>query len=162
MLIAPMIFEQRVMGVIVLSKLGLHQFSSDDLRLLEIYASLAAQAMANADAAEQLRDQSATLERQLRSQRELLRMTESIYASLDPHVVLDEIASRLVGLVPVDNIGIDKLDRVAGEFVPVVARGVDEAEYRGRRLKITEGVAGWVAEHGEGQLGDERPPGRPL
>ncbi|HVQ22230.1 MAG TPA: GAF domain-containing protein, partial [Candidatus Saccharimonadia bacterium] len=152
MLIAPMIFEQRVMGVIVLSKLGLLQFSSDDLRLLEIYASLAAQAMANADAAEQLREQSATLERQLRSQRELLRMTESIFASLDPHVVLDEIASRLAGLVPVDNIGIDKLDRIAGEFVPVVARGVDEAEYRGRRLKIGQGVAGWVAEHGEGQL----------
>jgi diguanylate cyclase (GGDEF)-like protein len=152
MLIAPMIFEQRVGGVIVLSKLGLHQFSGDDLRLLEIYASLAAQAMANADAAEQLREQSATLERQLRSQRELLRMTESIYASLDPHVVLDEIVTRLAGLVPIDNIGIDKLDRVAGEFVPVVARGVDEAEYRGRRLKIGEGVAGWVAEHGEGQL----------
>ena len=79
-------------------------------------------------------------------------MTESIYASLDPHVVLDEIVTRLAGLVPIDNIGIDKLDRVAGEFVPVVARGVDEAEYRGRRLKIGEGVAGWVAEHGEGQL----------
>ncbi len=152
MLIAPMIFEQRVMGVIVLSKLGLHQFSPDDLRLLEIYASLAAQAMANADATEQLRAQSATLERQLRSQRELVRMTESIFASLEPHVVLDEIATRLVGLVPVDNIGIDKLDRVAGEFVPVVARGVDAAEYRGRRLKMDEGVAGWVAEHGEGQL----------
>jgi diguanylate cyclase (GGDEF)-like protein len=152
MLIAPLIFEQRVMGVIVLSKLGLHQFAPDDLRLLEIYASLAAQAMANADATEQLRAQSETLERQLRSQRELVRMTESIFASLDPRVVLDEIATRLAGLIPVDNIGIDKLDRVAGEFVPVVARGVDEVDYRGRRLKMDEGVAGWVAEHGEGQL----------
>ena len=53
MLLAPLIFEERVLGVIVLSKLGLHQFSPDDLRLLEIYASLAAQAMANADATEQ-------------------------------------------------------------------------------------------------------------
>ncbi|HEX5148746.1 MAG TPA: GAF domain-containing protein, partial [Candidatus Limnocylindrales bacterium] len=152
MLIAPMIFEQRVIGVIVLSKLGLRQFSSDDLRLLEIYASLAAQAMANADATEQLRAQSEALQRQLRSQRELVHMTESIFASLDPHIVLDEIVTRLSSLIPVDNIGIDKLDRVAGEFVPVVARGVDEAEYRGRRLKLGEGVAGWVAEHGEGQL----------
>jgi diguanylate cyclase (GGDEF)-like protein len=152
MLIAPMIFEQRVIGVIVLSKLGLRQFSSDDLRLLEIYASLAAQAMANADATEQLRAQSEALERQLRSQRELVRMTESIFASLDPHIVLDEIATRLSSLIQVDNIGIDKLDRVAGEFVPVVARGVDEAEYRSRRLKLGEGVAGWVVEHGEGQL----------
>ncbi|HEY8167215.1 MAG TPA: GAF domain-containing protein [Candidatus Limnocylindrales bacterium] len=152
MLIAPMTFEQRVIGVIVLSKLGLHQFSSDDLRLLEIYAAMSAQAMANADATEQLRTQSETLERQLRSQRELVRLTESIFASLDPQVVLDEIADRLEVLVPVDNIGIDKVDRVAGQFVPLVARGVDEDAYRGRRLPLDEGVSGWVAEHGEGQL----------
>ena len=34
----------------MLSKLGLRQFTEDDLRLLVIYASFAAQAMANADA----------------------------------------------------------------------------------------------------------------
>ena len=50
MLLAPMIFEDQVLGVLVLSKLGLHQFSDDDLRLLVIYASFAAQAIANADA----------------------------------------------------------------------------------------------------------------
>ena len=49
MLLAPMVFEDEVIGVLVLSKLGLDQFSDDDLRLLEIYASLAAQAMVNAD-----------------------------------------------------------------------------------------------------------------
>ena len=50
MLLAPMLFEEEVLGVVVLSKLGLDQFSDDDLRLLVIYASFAAQAMANADA----------------------------------------------------------------------------------------------------------------
>ena len=67
MLLAPMVFEDEVLGVIVLSKLGLHQFADDDLRLLVIYASLAAQAMANADATARLRQQSAALERQLRA-----------------------------------------------------------------------------------------------
>ena len=52
MLLAPMLFEDQVLGVLVLSKLGLHQFSDDDLRLLVIYASFAAQAFANADATE--------------------------------------------------------------------------------------------------------------
>ena len=52
MLLAPLVYEDRVLGVIVLSKLGLRQFSDDDLRLLVIYASLAAQAMANADTTE--------------------------------------------------------------------------------------------------------------
>ena len=50
MLLAPMLFDDQVLGVLVLSKLGLDQFSDDDLRLLVIYASFAAQAMANADA----------------------------------------------------------------------------------------------------------------
>ena len=49
MLIAPMLYEDRVLGVIVLSKLGVDQFTGDDLRYLEIYASIAAQAMANAE-----------------------------------------------------------------------------------------------------------------
>ena len=65
MLLAPMIFEDRVLGVLVLSKLGLHQFTDDDLRLLVIYASFAAQAMANADTTERLREQTAALERQV-------------------------------------------------------------------------------------------------
>ena len=76
MLLAPMLFEDEVLGVLVLSKLGLHQFSDDDLRLLVIYASFAAQAMANADATERLRQQSAALEQQLDSQRALLQITD--------------------------------------------------------------------------------------
>ena len=63
MLLAPMVFEDQVLGVLVLSKLGLRQFSDDELRLLVIYASFAAQAMANADATERLQAQSAAYER---------------------------------------------------------------------------------------------------
>jgi len=47
-----MLFDDQVLGVLVLSKLGLNRFSDDDLRLLVIYASFAAQAMANADTTE--------------------------------------------------------------------------------------------------------------
>ena len=57
MLLAPMVFDDQVLGVLVLSKLGLDQFTDDDLRLLVIYASFAAQAMANADTTERLREQ---------------------------------------------------------------------------------------------------------
>ena len=83
MLLAPMLFDDQVLGVLVLSKLGLNRFSDDDLRLLVIYASFAAQAMANADTTERLRHQSLALERQLRSQRELLQITESLLTTLD-------------------------------------------------------------------------------
>jgi diguanylate cyclase (GGDEF)-like protein len=48
MLLMPLLYEQRVTGVIVLSKLGIDQFGPDDLRLLRILADQAAVAIANA------------------------------------------------------------------------------------------------------------------
>src|SRR5437899_8742309 len=124
MLLAPMVFEDQVLGVLVLSKLGLHQFTDDDLRLLVIYASFAAQAMANADATERLEAQSMALERQVRSQRELLQITESILSTLDSRRVLELIADRLGALVRYDNISIEVLDRASGMLRPLTAKGV--------------------------------------
>ncbi len=110
MLLAPMTFDDQVLGVVVLSKLGLHQFDDDDLRLLVIYASLAAQAMANADTTSRLRAQTAALERQLASQRALLLITESILTTLDPTAVLDQVTDRLADLVRYDNIAVEVVD----------------------------------------------------
>src|SRR5918999_264683 len=129
MLLSPMVYEDQVLGVLVLSKLGLGQFTDDDLRLLVIYASFAAQAMANADATERLREQSQALERQVRSQRELLQITESILTTLDSPAVLDQIADRLGELVGYDNISIEVYDRVARILRPLTARGVNAEDY---------------------------------
>ena len=114
MLLAPMLFEDQVLGVLVLSKLGLHQFSDDDLRLLVIYASFAAQAFSNADATDKLRAQSDALERQLENQRRLLQVTESILTTLDPTRILDQVADHLADLVGYDNIAIEIVDPVSG------------------------------------------------
>jgi diguanylate cyclase (GGDEF)-like protein/excisionase family DNA binding protein len=149
MLLAPMLFEDEVLGVLVLSKLGLRQFRQDDLRLLEIYASFAAQAMANADATEQLRQQSASLEQKVRGQRELLEITESILTTLEPPVLLGTIADRLGDLVGSDNVAIELVDHEEGRLAPVIARGVD-AEYYLRPWRAGEtGLATWVLEHNE-------------
>ena len=118
MLLAPMVHEGICLGVLVLSKLGLRQFTEDDLRLLVIYASFAAQAMANADATARLKEQSAALERQLAAQRELLRTTESILTTLDQRAVLEQITDRLGDLIHCDNIAIEVVDRAAGILVP--------------------------------------------
>ena len=128
MLLAPMIFDDQVLGVLVLSKLGLDQFTDDDLRLLVIYASFAAQAMANADTTERLREQSAALERQLRGQRELLQITESILTTLDGRAVLESITDRLGGLIACDNIAIEVVDPATGLLTPLTARGVHAGE----------------------------------
>jgi diguanylate cyclase (GGDEF)-like protein/excisionase family DNA binding protein len=152
LLLAPMLYDDQVIGVIVLAKLGLNQFTSDDLRLLEIYASIAAQAMANADTTERLRAQSATLERQLQSQRELLRVTESILGTLDTPALLEEVADSLGTLLHVDNIGVDVHDQSAGVLRPIFARGVHAAAYLSRALPDHAGVAGVVVRTGEAAL----------
>lgn len=156
MLLAPMLYEDRALGVIVLSKLGTHQFTSDDRRLLEIYASFAAQAFVTADTTHQLRLQSEALARQVQSQRELLRVTESILTTLDPRDVLEEIAARLSSLVPVDTVGIDLHDPAAHLLRPILARGKHAEAYLSGTSPDDEGVAGWVLAHGVGRLvGDE-------
>jgi diguanylate cyclase (GGDEF)-like protein len=156
MLLAPMVFEDQVVGVLVLAKLGLHQFSADDLRLLVIYASFAASAMANADATEQLRAQSAALEQQLERQRELLRVTESIMTTLDSRSIVDQITERLGSLVRYDNIAIEIVDADGG-LRPLTAKGVHAAEYLAPWEPGETGLAPWVVEHNEPQLvPDER------
>ena len=152
MLLAPMIYEDEVLGVLSLSKLGLQQFTRDDLRLLEIYASFAGQAMANADVTERLRAQSATLERQLRSQQVLLQVTESILNTLDPRRVIDQIAQRLGALVQYDNLTITEVDPATGLLHTILALGV-HAEHLARDWQPgEEGVATWVVRDNEPQL----------
>lgn len=149
MLLAPMLFEDEVLGVLVLSKLGLRQFRDDDLRLLEIYASFAAQAMANADATERLREQSLALEQKVRGQRELLKITESILTTLDPPVLLGTIADRLGELIGSDNVSIDLINRATGLLTPVVARGANAGYYLEPWSPGESGLATWVLAYNE-------------
>jgi diguanylate cyclase (GGDEF)-like protein/excisionase family DNA binding protein len=149
MLLAPMMFEDQVLGVLVLSKLGLHQFSDDDLRLLVIYASFAAQAFSNADATEKLRAQSDALERQLVNQRGLLQVTESILATLDTQKILDQVSDHLANLVGYDNIAIEIYDPAAGILKPLTARGVHAADYLQPWSPGEEGLATWVVARNE-------------
>ena len=152
MLLAPMTFEDQVLGVLVLSKLGLHQFSDDDLRLLVIYASFAAQAFATADATAQLRAQSEALQRQLVNQRGLLQVTESILTTLNPRAILDQVVDRLAELVGYDNIAIETVDPATGLLRPLIARGVHAAGYLEPWEPGEEGLATWVVAHNEPAL----------
>ncbi len=157
MLLAPMVFDDQVLGVLVLSKLGLYRFGDDDLRLLVIYASLAAQAMANADTTERLREQTLALEQQLRGQRELLQITESILTTLDARGVLESITERLGRLIASDNVAIEVVDPVTGLLTPLTARGVDAEQFLEPWGPGETGVATWVVAHNEPLcIGDER------
>lgn len=149
MLLAPMTFEDRVLGVLVLSKLGLDQFRDDELRLLVIYASFAAQAMTNAETTERLMEQTAALERQVRSQRELLSITEEILTTFDARAVLEGITERLGGLIACDNIAIEVVDPASGLLTPLTARGIHAASYLEPWMPGETGIATWVVDHNE-------------
>ena len=157
MLLAPMVFDDQVLGVVVLSKLGLNRFTDDDLRLLVIYASFAAQAMANADSTERLRAQTITLERQLRGQRELLQITETILTKLDAREVLDAITDRIGGLIACDTIAIELLDPATETLKPLTARGMQAERHLQPREPGESGLASWVVAHNEPvYVSDER------
>jgi diguanylate cyclase (GGDEF)-like protein/excisionase family DNA binding protein len=152
LLVVPAVYEEQVIGVIVLSKLGLHQFSDDDQRLLVIYASFAAQAMAVARATEQLRDRSLALARQLRSQRELLALTESLLTSMDHRAILEQIADRLGVIVPFDVLAIKMYDPAVGALRTIIARGLHPDVHLAHTVPPDQGVSGWVFTHSEPQI----------
>ncbi len=157
MLLAPMIQEGVCLGVVVLSRQGLRQFTEDDLRLLVIYASFAGQAMASADATARLREQSGALERRLRAQHELLRVTESILTTLDQRAVLEGITDSLGTLIRYDNIAIEVVERSTGLLVPLTARGVDAESFMAPWEPGETGIATWVVDRNQPVLvEDER------
>ena len=102
--------------------------------------------MANADATERLRAQSDALEHQLRNQRELLQVTESILRPSTPQPLLDQIADRLGGLARLDNIAIEIVDPTTGLLEPLSAAASTPRDYLEPWAPGEEGLATWVVE----------------
>jgi diguanylate cyclase (GGDEF)-like protein len=87
LLAVPMRYGTRVVGVIVVSKLGLNQFDEDDVRLLEVLAGHAAVAVENASLYESAR-------READSATALLEVGRELATAAN----LDEIYGRIVRL----------------------------------------------------------------
>ncbi len=121
LLAVPLRYGTRVVGVIVISKLGLDQFDEDDVRLLEVLAGHAAVAVENASLYESAR-------REAESATALLEFSRELAAVSGP----DEIAEIAVDLVA-SIIGSPRtvlwLEDARGRLVPQAFHGVD-AEHR--------------------------------
>jgi HD-GYP domain-containing protein (c-di-GMP phosphodiesterase class II) len=87
LLAVPLRYGSRVVGVIVVSKLGLNQFDEDDVRLLEVLAGHAAVAVENASLYESAR-------REAESATSLLEFGRELATLVD----LDDIAARVTEL----------------------------------------------------------------
>ncbi len=107
MLVVPMRYDEATVGVITLSKLGLHQFDDDDLRLLTILADQAATAIESARLLAKTQDLAGELRR-------LLDMSAELSESLDPRQVANLMAGHLARAMNVDECAISYWDRAAG------------------------------------------------
>jgi diguanylate cyclase (GGDEF)-like protein/excisionase family DNA binding protein len=154
-LIVPMSYEDRVVGLIFASRLGADCFEETDQTTLSIFAGYAAQAVVNAERLEQLDRQHAELEHQLASQRRLLEVNESLLSTLDPKGVLEMIADSLKSVVAYDSLSIYRVDRVQGVRRAVVARDRFADLILSHEAPLSVGITGWVIDHVEAVLAND-------
>jgi diguanylate cyclase (GGDEF)-like protein/excisionase family DNA binding protein len=155
MLVVPMLYEGRALGVIVLSQLGFNRFTDDDLQTMTIFAGYAAQAMANATSYEQLVDQSSELARRADSQRRLLQINERLLSALDHADVLATIADGLRNVVAYDNLSVYRTDPAARVMTPVLTREAHAEEVERYLIPFGSGLMGWAVEHSQPILAND-------
>ena len=112
MLVVPMRYDDAVVGVITLSKLGLDQFDGHDLRLLSILADQAATAL---ESARNLA-RSHALAGELRL---LLEVSGELAGSLDSHQVANILARHLASVMEVEDCEISWWDRANDRVVSI-------------------------------------------
>ena len=106
MVVVPMCFEGSVIGVVTLSKLGLHQFDERDLRLMGILADAAATAVESSRALSAMRRRTDELA-------SLLEMSSALAQTLEPRAVADLIATHIARATGADSCVIGYWERNA-------------------------------------------------
>ena len=81
-----------------------------------------------------------------------MAISESVLSTLDERGILDTIADTLASLVEYDAFSIAKVDQQAGELVSIFARDEWQEEVLAFRIKLGEGLSGWVAVHNQAVL----------
>jgi diguanylate cyclase (GGDEF)-like protein/excisionase family DNA binding protein len=152
MIVVPLRYEDQLIGVIELFRLGLGAFDSTDLRLAQIVAAQAAVAIVNARQVEELERRSAALERRLASQRQLLAITERLLAPREGGAVFEAIADTLAEVVPHDTLTIYLVDRAAGCLVPTLARDEYAEQILASRPANDAGITGDIISKGEAEV----------
>jgi diguanylate cyclase (GGDEF)-like protein len=116
MLLAPLRSESRVIGVVVLSRLGLARFSDDELRLLGVLADQAAVAIENARLLAQ-RD------RHVAELQALLEIADAGEGASDERDLANVLAAKLRQAAQMDACFISRWDEDGGKLAPIGADG---------------------------------------
>jgi diguanylate cyclase (GGDEF)-like protein len=88
------------------------------------------------------------------------QLARSLTSSFDLDTILRTILEHMERIIEADLWTLLILDQSAGELYYAIAAGGEQEALRGLRVKVGEGPAGWVAEHGETLIvtkGDDDP-----
>src|SRR6266849_5997182 len=77
------------------------------------------------------------------------RLARSLTSSFDLDTILRTILEHMERLIDAQMWTLLMLDKEKQELYYAIASGGEEVSLRELRVKVGEGVAGWVAEHGE-------------
>ena len=152
MIVVPLVYEDKILGILQLIRLGVGAFDATDLRLAEIVAAQAAVALSNAQQLEELERRGAALERRVASQRQLLTITERLLLTRDRNQVFDAIADTLAEVVPHDTLTIYMVDRTNNCLVPILARDPYADQIMATRPALGQGITGDVIEKGDAEM----------
>ncbi|MBA2460929.1 MAG: GAF domain-containing protein [Actinobacteria bacterium] len=134
----PLNYGSRVIGTIVISKLGLDQFDEDDLRLLEVLAGHAAVALENAGLYEAQR-------REAESARALLEFGRELAGAEGLDRVLELIVEGSARIVGAPHASLWLQEVPSGDLVACASAGYEDRRAIIERRYVAEFVAPYVA-----------------
>lgn len=136
---APMISQDKVLGIIAIQSTKKSIYDEGHKKLLESIANQAAGAVANARAF-------AMLERRGDELRELLKTSTDLSSTLDEIEVGHIIAERATGLIPSDGCTFYRFDKNANKLIPLASNVIEEYEQRmAYSIPLGDGVTGKAA-----------------
>lgn len=142
-LVAPLKVETRALGVLIADrKLDDTRFTDHDVRLIEVFAGLAAITEENASLVARLKAKATRLNA-------VIEISRAVTSTLDLAALFELIQEKALELTGARTSAILMMDPADGCLVIRASRGVPEEMVSGLRLKPGEGVAGWVQLSGE-------------
>jgi NtrC-family two-component system sensor histidine kinase KinB len=144
----PIQMREKLIGVVTLVHPTPGFFTDDHLALVKAIADQAGVAVLNARLY-------AESQQRARIMTALAESAAVITASLNLEEVLQGILEQITQALRVELVSLALIDFTTQELEFHASTGEDSQDLVGKRLKLGEGVAGWVAQHGIGTVVDD-------
>lgn len=136
----PLAYGNRLLGVITLVHPLPDHFSQTDLALVKAIAEQASIAVENARLLRESR-------RQTEAMRSLVETAQVLSSTLEPNKLLQLLMQQALNQLHLEAASIALTEADRQELVFQMAAGVSSDKMLGIRLKIGQGIAGWVAQN---------------